>query len=88
MFIPIESCYSLLFCEDNKLWDIAWKNINVMPVSPSTLLAALKIINQFHTVSRQNKNALEISRICTKMLDKFAEMLKDLLDARKKSHQH
>lgn len=81
MFIPIESCYSLLFCEDNKLWDIAWKN-NVMPVSPSTLLAALKIINQFHTVSRQNKNAVEISRICTKMLDKFADMLKDLLKAR------
>ena len=81
MFIPIESCYSLLFCEDNKLWELAWKN-NVMPVSPSTLLAALKIINQFHTVSRQNKNAVEISRICTKMLDKFSEMLKDLLKAR------
>lgn len=83
MFIPIESCYSLLFAEDNKLWDIAWKN-NVMPVSPSTLLAALKIINQFHTVSRQNKNAVEISRLCSKMLDKFSDMLKDLLDARKK----
>lgn len=82
MFIPIESCYSLLFCEDNKLWDTAWKN-NVMPVSPSTLLAALKIINQFHTVSRQNKNALEISRLCSKMLDKFADMLKDILGARK-----
>jgi DNA recombination protein RmuC len=82
MFIPIESCYSLLFCEDNKLWDLAWKN-NVMPVSPSTLLAALKIINQFHTVSRQNKNAVEISRLCSKMLDKFADMLKNILDARK-----
>lgn len=82
MFIPIESCYSLLFCEDNKLWDTAWKN-NVMPVSPSTLLAALKIINQFHTVSRQNKNALEISRLCTKMLSKFADMVKNMLDARK-----
>lgn len=78
MFIPIESCYSLLFCEDNKLWDLAWKN-NVMPVSPSTLLAALKIINQFHTVSRQNKNAVEISRLCSKMLDKFADMAKDLI---------
>lgn len=82
MFIPIESCYSLLFCEDNKLWDLAWKN-NVMPVSPSTLLAALKIINQFHTVSRQNKNAVEISRLCSKMLGKFVDMLKDILGARK-----
>src|SRR5574344_211629 len=54
-----------------------------MPVSPSTLLAALKIINKFHTVSRQNKNAVEISRICTKMLDKFSDMLSDILKARK-----
>lgn len=82
MFIPIESCYSLLFCDDNKLWDIAWKN-KVMPVSPSTLLATLKIINQFHTVSRQNKNAVEISRLSSKMLSKFADMLKDILGARK-----
>lgn len=82
MFIPIESCYSLLFCEDNKLWDFAWKN-KIMPVSPSTLLAALKIINQFHTVTRQNKNAVEISRLCSKMLTKFADMLKDILSARK-----
>lgn len=82
MFIPIESCYSLLFCDDNKLWDAAWKN-KVMPVSPSTLLATLKIINQFHTVSRQNKNALEISRLSSKMLSKFADMLKDILGARK-----
>lgn len=82
MFIPIESCYSLLFCEDSKLWDLAWKN-NVMPVSPSTLLAALKIINQFHSTTRQNKNAVEISRLCTKMLSKFVDMVKNIMDARK-----
>lgn len=52
-------------------------------VSPSTLLAALKIINQFHTVTRQNKNAVEISRLCSKMLSKFADMLRELLLARK-----
>lgn len=83
MFIPIESCYSLVFCDDAQMWEFAWRN-KIMPVSPSTLLASLKIINSFHVVERQNKNALEITRICTKMLDKFAEMLKDLLDARKK----
>ena len=54
-----------------------------MPVSPSTLLASLKIINSFHVVERQNKNAVEITRICTKMLDKFSDMLRDLLQARK-----
>ena len=78
MFIPIEGCYSLMFCQDCELWDFAWRN-KVMPVSPSTLLAALKTINAFHLVDRQNQNAQEISRLCSGMLDKFSTLLKDLL---------
>ncbi len=81
MFIPIESCYSMMFCDDCALWDLAWKN-RIMPVSPSTLLSALKIINAFHVVDRQNKNAIEISRLCSGMLDKFAMLLSDILKAR------
>ena len=77
MFIPIEGCYAQMFCDDCTLWDYAWKN-KVMPVSPSTLLAALKIINAFHIVDRQNKNALEISRICSKMIDKFSDLIGDM----------
>lgn len=83
MFIPIESCYSLMFCDDNTLWDLAWKN-KIMPVSPSTLLASLKIINSFLMVNRQNKNAQEISRLATKMLDKFSDMAKNIRTAREK----
>ena len=83
MFIPIESCYSLMFCEDNTLWDFAWKN-KIMPVSPSTLLASLKIINSFLVVNRQNENAQEISRLATKMLDKFSDMVKNIRAAREK----
>lgn len=77
MFIPIESCYSLLFCGNSELWDFAWKN-KIMPVSPSTLLAALKIINNFNVVSRQNKNAQEIAALAGKMLDKFAGLITDM----------
>lgn len=83
MFIPIESCYSLMFCDDNALWDYAWKN-KIMPVSPSTLLASLKIINSFLMVNRQNTNAQEISRLATKMLDKFSDMVKNIRTAREK----
>lgn len=83
MFIPIESCYSLMFCDDNYLWDLAWKN-HIMPVSPSTLLASLKIINTFLVVNRQNENAQEISRLATKMLDKFSDMVKNIRQAREK----
>lgn len=81
MFIPIESCYSMMFCDDCALWDYAWKN-KVMPVSPSTLLAALKIINAFHVVDRQNKNILEMARLCANVHDKFAALLTELLKIR------
>ncbi|MDD3236569.1 MAG: DNA recombination protein RmuC [Candidatus Gastranaerophilales bacterium] len=82
MFIPIESCYSMLFLEDAQLWEFAWKN-KIMPTSPSTLLAALKIINSFHVVTRQNNNAIEIATLAGKMIDKFADMIKDLNSAQK-----
>ena len=81
MFIPIESCYSLMFCEDCQLWDYAWKH-KVMPVSPSTLLAALKIINAFFIAERQNKNAVEIANSCSVMLDRFSEFAGELLKIR------
>lgn len=77
MFIPIESCYSLLFSNGGELWELAWKN-KIMPVSPSTLLAALKIISSFNVVNRQNKNAQEIARLSGRMIDKFVEVLNDV----------
>lgn len=77
MFIPVESCYTLLFSGNSELWEFAWKN-KIMPVSPSTLLAALKIINNFNVVSRQNKNAQEIAALAGKMLDKFSGLLNDM----------
>lgn len=86
MFIPVESCYSMLFLEDAQLWELAWKN-KVMPTSPSTLLAALKIINSFHIVNRQNNNALEIAQLAGKMIDKFADMVKDVNSAQKALNQ-
>lgn len=81
MFIPIEGCYSMMFCDDCALWDFAWKN-KVMPVSPSTLLAALKIINAFHQLDKQNKNVIEIARLCAGVHDKFAALLTELLKIR------
>ena len=77
MFIPIEGCYNLLFSDDAQLWEFAWKN-KIMPVCPSNLLATLKIINSFHTVSRQNKNAQEIATLAGKMVNKFLALCEDL----------
>lgn len=77
MFIPIEGCYNLLFSEDAQLWEYAWKN-KIMPVCASNLLATLKIINAFHTVNRQNKNAQEIATLAGKMINKLLTLCDDL----------
>jgi len=82
MFIPIEGCYSLMFCDDCELWEFAWKN-NVMPVSPSTLLAALKIISAFYKIERQNKNIVEMAKLCTRIHDKFCDLMDELLKIQK-----
>ena len=71
----------MMFCDDCALWDFAWKN-KVMPVSPSTLLAALKIINAFHQLDKQNKNVIEMARLCAGVHDKFAALLTELLKIR------
>ena len=81
MFIPIESCYSLVYCDDAELWTYAWKN-KIMLVSPSTLLAALKIIEGFYRIDRQNKNVLEMTRLCTSVHDKFVSLLDDIIKIR------
>ncbi|MBO7672822.1 DNA recombination protein RmuC [bacterium] len=78
MFIPIESCYSLVFCDDCEIWDYAWKN-DVMPVSPTTLLASLKIVNSIMELERQNKNAQDIAKACTSFLDKIISFREDLI---------
>ena len=81
MFIPIEGCYTMMVCEDCALWDYAWKN-GIMPVSPSTLMASLKIINAFHKVDKQNKNVQEMTKICVSIHDKFSQLLSEMLKAR------
>ncbi len=82
MFIPIESCYSMIFNSNSQLWEYAWKN-KIMPTSPSTLLAALKLINSFHMVNRQNKNACEIANLAGRMVDKFVSFLDDIESLKK-----
>lgn len=82
MFIPIEGCYSLMFCDDCELWKFAWEK-GVMPVSPSTLLAALRIIEAFYVVDRQNKNVLAMAELCGSVYDKVAALYSDLKNTRK-----
>ncbi len=70
MFIPIEPAYLLALQKDHSLFQEAYER-NIILVSPTTLIASLKIISATWKHEFQNKNALEIADRGKKLLEKF-----------------
>ncbi len=70
MFIPIEPAYLTALNEDRSLFNDAYEKGIVM-VSPTTLIASLKIIATTWKHAYQNKNALDIAERGKILLEKF-----------------
>ena len=79
MFLPVEPAYILAIKEDPDLWNYAYER-RILLISPTNLLAALKMIASLWRQEYQNKNALEIARQSGDLLDKFYALLQDLND--------
>ncbi len=80
MFVPVEPAYLLAIHKDPDLWAYAYAR-RVLMVSPTNLIAVLKIVADLWKREHQNRNALEIARQGEKLLDKFhgfAETLEDV----------
>jgi len=92
MFMPIEPAFALAVQNDQSIFSDAFE-MNIVIVSPSTLLATLRTIESIWRQEKQNKNVLEISRLSGAMYDKFAGFVKDLegvgdrIDQAKKSYE-
>ena len=82
MFIPNEPAYLLAMSKDDNLWEYAFKK-QVIIVSPTHLIAVIKLINQLWSRERQTKNALKIADEAGKMYNKFADFVNDLQNASK-----
>jgi DNA recombination protein RmuC len=76
MFVPIEPAYLLALQEDHRLFNEAYDRGIVM-VSPTTLIASLKIIATTWKHEYQNRNALEIAERGKLLLDKFVGFAED-----------
>ncbi|WP_320034096.1 DNA recombination protein RmuC [Halarcobacter sp.] len=77
MFIPIEGAFMLAASMDNNLFKTAFEN-NIMLVSPSTLFATLRTIENIWRYEHQNENALLISKKAADLYDKFASFVNDM----------
>jgi DNA recombination protein RmuC len=83
MFMPIEPAFALAVQSDASLFSDAFE-MNIVIVSPSTLLATLRTIASIWRQENQNKNAMEIARQSGALYDKFVGFVEDLVTVGKK----
>lgn len=77
MFIPIESAFLLAADQEPELLKLAFDN-NIMLVSPTNLLVALRTINNIWQYEYQNQNAQKIADNAAKLYDKFHGFVSDM----------
>ncbi len=83
MFMPIEPAFGLAVQYDPSIFSNAFE-LNIVIVSPSTLLATLRTIASIWRQENQNKHALEIARQSGALYDKFVGFVEDLITIGKK----
>ena len=83
MFMPVEPAYFLAIQSDSNLWSYAYDR-RILLMSPTNLIAALKMVESMWRQENQNRNALEIARQSGELYDKFAGFLEDFQDLGKR----
>lgn len=82
MFIPVEPAYILAVQADPELWAYAYAR-RILLVSPTNLIAVLKIVADLWKRELQSKNAAAIASEGAKLYDKFAGFVSTLEDVGK-----
>lgn len=82
MFIPVEPAYILAVQADPELWAYAYAR-RILLVSPTNLIAVLKIVADLWKRELQSKNAAEIALEGARLYDKFAGFVATLEDVGK-----
>lgn len=83
MFFPVEPAFLLAVQQDQKLWNYAY-NKHIILLSPTNLIAYLKLISDVWKRADQSENAEEIARQAAALYDKFEGFVSDLLSVGKK----
>ena len=77
LFVPIEAAFGLAVQQDGELFSDGFEK-NIVIVSPSTLLATLRTIQNIWRYEHQNRNAQEIASRAGALYDKFVNFVGDL----------
>lgn len=77
MFMPIDAAFSAAFAHEEQLFDVSHKQ-RVIVVTPTTLLATLRTIENLWKFEQQNRNGMEIGRRASMLHDKFSGFVLEL----------
>lgn len=78
MFMPIEGALAVALEHDSSIYDNAFKN-KILLVGPTTLLVAMRAVENVWKYERQNQNAQDIAKRAGAMYDKFVGFSEDLM---------
>ncbi|MBO3277229.1 DNA recombination protein RmuC [Pseudomonas schmalbachii] len=77
LFMPVEAAFSAALQAEPNLFQEAFER-NIVIVSPTTLLATLRVIDSLWRQERQSQNAREIAERAGSLYDKFVLFVQDL----------
>ncbi|AWV99054.1 DNA recombination protein RmuC [Arcticibacterium luteifluviistationis] len=77
LFVPIEPAFMTALHFDQELWSYAYKK-RVLLISPTNLIAALKMVSDIWKRELQNKNSLEIAKRGEFLYEKFVGFVGDM----------
>jgi DNA recombination protein RmuC len=83
MFLPVEPAYMLAMQYDPQLWSYAYEK-RILLISPTNLVAVLKMIESLWKQEFQNRNVLEIARQGGALYDDFVRLTENLIKLGKK----
>lgn len=79
MFIPNEPAFMLALQHDPDVWQYAYEK-KILLISPTNLIAALKLIADLWKREYQNRNAIEIADRGAALYDKFVNFVESFSD--------
>jgi DNA recombination protein RmuC len=79
MFVPIEPAFLEALKSDTGLWKYAYDR-NVVLVSPTNLLAVLKIVADMWKMELQNRHAIEVADKAGELYDKLCNFISSMED--------
>ncbi|MCW8193323.1 DNA recombination protein RmuC [Proteobacteria bacterium 005FR1] len=79
IFVPIEAAFMLAMQHEPGLFNYAYSK-HIVLVSPTTLLATLRTVENIWRYEKQNKNAERIAEMAGKLHDQFALVVESLAE--------